>query len=129
MYQRLLSCWPEGWMNSYEMSRQYSQYKSKLALLSEKKSAVSSVESKKRKRVTPQLSPSEEGFRKNLNIIMPPESSTSSSSSPAPNFIQKVPITNSVITIDDDEEDEEPEQPSAWKQSNSMKIEALISKK
>ncbi|KAI9251122.1 hypothetical protein EDC94DRAFT_622305 [Helicostylum pulchrum] len=131
MYQRLLSCWPEGWMNSYEMSRQYSQYKSKLALLSEKKSAVSSVDSKKRKRVTPQLSPSEEGFRKNLNMIMPPESSTSSSSS-ASNFIQKVPIiTNSVITIDDDEdEDEEPEQqPSAWKQSNSMKIEALISKK
>ncbi|GAA5814010.1 hypothetical protein MFLAVUS_007500 [Mucor flavus] len=126
MYQRLLSCWPEGWMNSYEMSRQYSQYKSKLALLSEKKSAVSSVDSKKRKRVTPQLSPSEEGFRKNLNMIMQPESSTSASS--APSFNQKTPVTtNSVITIDDDdEEEEEPEQPSAWKQSNSMKIEALI---
>ncbi|KAI8985272.1 hypothetical protein BDB01DRAFT_789524 [Pilobolus umbonatus] len=30
MYQRLLSCWPEGWMNTYEMSRQYSQYKAKV---------------------------------------------------------------------------------------------------
>ncbi|KAF1801663.1 hypothetical protein V8B55DRAFT_1472916 [Mucor lusitanicus] len=67
MYQRLLSCWPEGWINSYEMSRQYSQYKSKVTAMSEKKSAsaslpstpkanISTVESKKRKRPTPTTS-------------------------------------------------------------------------
>ncbi|KAK4513581.1 uncharacterized protein ATC70_005585 [Mucor velutinosus] len=64
MYQRLLSCWPEGWINSYEMSRQYSQYKSKVTAMSEKKNAnaslpstpkanISTVENKKRKRTTP----------------------------------------------------------------------------
>ncbi|KAF7721316.1 hypothetical protein EC973_004940 [Apophysomyces ossiformis] len=30
MYQRLLSCWPEGWMTSYDISRHYSQYKLKI---------------------------------------------------------------------------------------------------
>ncbi|KAI8381234.1 Ubinuclein conserved middle domain-containing protein [Radiomyces spectabilis] len=30
MYQKLLSCWPEGWMTTYEISRQYSQYKLKM---------------------------------------------------------------------------------------------------
>ncbi|CEG72512.1 hypothetical protein RMATCC62417_08061 [Rhizopus microsporus] len=31
MYQRLLSCWPDGWMNTYEISRQYNLYKNKIA--------------------------------------------------------------------------------------------------
>ncbi|KAI8047671.1 uncharacterized protein B0P05DRAFT_592546 [Gilbertella persicaria] len=52
MYQRLLSCWPEGWMNSYEMSRQYSQYKSKLAQASDKKT-VSVDKKRKRAEETP----------------------------------------------------------------------------
>ncbi|KAG0785033.1 hypothetical protein G6F16_003355 [Rhizopus arrhizus] len=30
MYQRLLSCWPDGWMKTGEIGRQYSMYKKKL---------------------------------------------------------------------------------------------------
>lgn len=51
-------------MNSYEMSRQYSQYKSKLAGLSEKKTPMQAVDARKRRKITPQPSPSEEGIRK-----------------------------------------------------------------
>lgn len=73
-------------MNSYEMSRQYSQYKLK-ASSSEKKAAAASSSSsssslpsnnhsnssnnsdaKKRKRVTPQSSPSDEGLRKKRKL-------------------------------------------------------------
>jgi hypothetical protein len=59
-------------------------------------------------------------------------------SQPEITFIQRIKATTSsqspqkqpVITIDDDDEDDQQtnRQPS-WKQSNSMKIEALISKK
>ncbi|KAG2201962.1 hypothetical protein INT47_000501 [Mucor saturninus] len=122
MYQRLLSCWPEGWMNSYEMSRQYSQYKSKLAGLSEKKAPMQAVDARKRRKITPQSSPLEEGIRKKQSIaesgIAPPDASS---------FIQKMNVgQTSVITIDDD--DDEPPS-SSWNQANSMKIEALISKR
>ncbi|KAI9264782.1 Mdm33 family-domain-containing protein [Sporodiniella umbellata] len=30
MYQRLLSCWPDGWMLSHEIARQYNSYKKKM---------------------------------------------------------------------------------------------------
>lgn len=57
-------------MHSYEMSRQYSQYKSKVSSMSEKKNTNSSlpttpkaniatVESKKRKRTTPTITGTE----------------------------------------------------------------------
>jgi hypothetical protein len=62
-------------MHSYEMSRQYSQYKSKISASTEKKAALPhtpkanvNVE-KKRKRVTPQSSPSDEGFRKKRKLF------------------------------------------------------------
>ncbi|KAI8359824.1 hypothetical protein BD560DRAFT_405361 [Blakeslea trispora] len=88
MYQRLLSCWPEGWMNSYEMSRQYSQFKSKIQG-SDKKAAQaaqvattstvasspvanqpSAMDSKKRKR--PASSTSEDTQRKLKSKGFPP---------------------------------------------------------
>jgi hypothetical protein len=56
-------------MNSYEMSRQYSQYKSKLAVLSEKKAPVQVADTKKRKKITPQSSPSDEGIRKKRKFL------------------------------------------------------------
>ncbi|KAI8979122.1 Ubinuclein conserved middle domain-containing protein [Mycotypha africana] len=43
MYQRLLSCWPEGWMTTYEMSRQYSNYKLKVSSSDKKSSSSNTV--------------------------------------------------------------------------------------
>ncbi|KAL9549394.1 hypothetical protein MBANPS3_005236 [Mucor bainieri] len=160
MYQRLLSCWPEGWINSYEMSRQYSQYKSKVTAMSEKKNAnaslpstpkanISTVESKKRKRTTPSTSTSStntnagnannnsssngEVLRKKQSVATdmvhaPTATVTSLVATPlaavaAEPQHQATMAPMNVITIDDDNEDAQP----SWKQSNSMKIEALIS--
>lgn len=132
-------------MNSYEMSRQYSQYKSKLAVLSEKKAPVHVADTKKRKKITPQSSPSDEGIRKKRKFLKKKnikfsffliellyvESIAESGITPpdASNFIQKMNASkNSVITIEDDDEEYD-EQPPSWNQPNSMKIEALISKR
>ncbi|EPB86670.1 hypothetical protein HMPREF1544_06550 [Mucor circinelloides 1006PhL] len=153
MYQRLLSCWPEGWINSYEMSRQYSQYKSKVTAMSEKKNAnsslpstpkanISTVDNKKRKRATPanaisgtntstgtansSSSTSGEALRKKQSVdadIVHPPTSTVAAAAAEPQQQQPNMIPTNVITIDDDNGDVQP----LWKQSNSMKIEALIS--
>lgn len=132
-------------MNSYEMSRQYSQYKSKLAGLTEKKAPIQAVDTKKRRKITPQPSPMEEGIRKKrkfppnlkkeiylikeLFISCVVESITESGIVAPPDtsgFIQKMNASKSVITIDDDDEGQPP---PVWNQPNSMKIEALISKR
>jgi hypothetical protein len=137
-------------MHSYEMSRQYSQYKSKIQASTEKKAAAAlpntpktnTNENKKRKRVTPQSSPSDEGLRKkrnkiycndlyqSSNLFYQVESITQDIVPPdASNFQTQLnnskPPTN-VITIDTDDDNDE-EASNNWKQPSSMKIESLIS--
>ncbi|KAG2181289.1 hypothetical protein INT43_008872 [Umbelopsis isabellina] len=40
MYQRLMPCFPDGWMTTYDMSRQYSQYKVRLQKKEDKTAAA-----------------------------------------------------------------------------------------
>ncbi|KAI8886853.1 hypothetical protein K501DRAFT_330983 [Backusella circina FSU 941] len=121
MYQRLLSCWPEGWMNSYEMSRQYSQYKSKVTPArnrtvstttpSTQTTKSASAPERKRKRMTPQSSPDEVARKKTVVT----------SETPLPSPLKLNQTQPTVIDLENDEESIIPQQSSA-----SMKIESLI---
>ncbi|KAI7897492.1 uncharacterized protein BX663DRAFT_547137 [Cokeromyces recurvatus] len=122
MYQRLLSCWPEGWMHTYEMSRQYSQYKSKLASLSDKKIPI--IDKKRKKALD------ESNTTRNNKKAKESLESTSSpvfqTPPPQPTATKSIPVN--VITIDTDEEEDPPIEAN-HKQASSMSIESLIEKK
>ncbi|KAI9280163.1 hypothetical protein BC943DRAFT_331238 [Umbelopsis sp. AD052] len=42
MYQRLMQCFPDGWMTTYDMSRQYSQYKVRQQKKEDKTASITS---------------------------------------------------------------------------------------
>ncbi|KAI9486202.1 MAG: Mdm33 family-domain-containing protein [Benjaminiella poitrasii] len=140
MYQRLLSCWPEGWMHTYEMSRQYSQYKTKL----DKKMPVIDNNKKRKMKVVDANNTRTKKLKESSAV----ESASSSSPPvfqtppPQPPSIATTakPTTipaNNVITINSDDEEESQQQQQhqqqhqkaemIYKPASSMSIESLIS--